>query len=264
MPRIIYNYQNSMMGGLAPKSSLVGVEGMYAEGRDIDPYRKPGYIMPGFAESQIDAGTVLENPLLNIIVSTAAIDQAYAIDSGGSLYSITTFTFTTIAKSRDNSVSGATRGEDLILYRVNEALRLFYFYEDDAGTFDLTATYDDNFLSTVPSGAASLQDAPHPVGIFPGNNRLYIGNGRYLAEFNGNSSGGANGTLDATRIDLGPGWEITAIAITPNYILMGAWLENQDENSRTQAAVFAWDGVSDKPNKFIPIEDNFIEAMHND
>ena len=112
-----------MMGGLAPKSSLVGVEGMYAEGRDIDPYRKPGYIMPGFAESQIDAGTALENPLLNIIVSTAAIDQAYAIDSGGSLYSITTFTFTTIAKSRDNSVSGATRGEDLILYRVNEALR---------------------------------------------------------------------------------------------------------------------------------------------
>ncbi|MCH7733345.1 MAG: hypothetical protein IIB44_12705, partial [Candidatus Marinimicrobia bacterium] len=199
-----------------------------------------------------------------MVVDGTQSNVGYAIDDGGSLYKMTGATFTTIASLRDNGTSGATRGEDLLMYQVNGVDKLLYFYEDDGGLYSLDdVTFNDTFLSGTTAGKAQLQNAPHPAVIFPDNNRAYIGNGQYLAEFNGNTSGGSNGTLDATKIDLGPGWEITSLFIMTNFTGMCAWQKNQDKSQRTQSAVFLWDGVSDKPNKSIPVEDNKIEASIN-
>ena len=62
---------------------------------------------------------------------------------------------------------------------------LYYFLINlrggEIGKFDLASTFDHDWGSTVPTGAAALQKAPHPVEVK--EDIMVFGNGRYLGVY---------------------------------------------------------------------------------
>jgi len=269
MPKKIYN---NFLGGIAPFSDKIGLEGSYAESRSVDIHREPGYIMPGWIETVIDesgdVAPVIESVIIDMANDPAISGNMYVIDAGGSLYKLLSIT-DAFTKIRDNSVSGATRGEGVVSYKTNIAgtptNKLFYIYEDDAGVFNFDVTpeagdFDDDWLSTVPADAASLNDNPHPY-IIGEDQKLYIGDGNILKFLDGNT--GANGTFDPAALDLPAGWEITSLFKIKDYLGICANLKNSDSIYYTESAVYFWDYVSESFNSSIPVVDNRINASKN-
>lgn len=79
----------------------------------------------------------------------------------------------------------------------------FYFYNKEtagevglASNINTSATFDDDWGSTIPAGKKALQNAPHPVIQYSG--KMLFGNGRYLGVLEKNNS---NYELDAERYD---------------------------------------------------------------
>ena len=259
MPKKIFS---NWLGGLTSYSERVGAEGTYAEARDIDPYRNPGFIMPGWKESNktSSAGGILTG-LIKDAISDIGSNNMYALDDT-KLYQLTNFgtTFTNNT-TFPHTITGASRGEALAIYPIGTTNYLFYFYQTNAGRFDLSSTFDDDWLSTIPIGATTLQNASHPV--LEWNSYLWIGNGRYVSKLDGQT--GANGTFTEKALDLPQGWEITSLFPTRNYIGICAWRKmNAGESYRAQSAIFFWDGTSADYNYQIPVEDNKITTSFND
>jgi len=145
--------------------------------------------------------------------------------------------------------------------------------------YDLSSTFDDDWGSTVPTGAGALQDAPHPV--IEWNSYMWIGNGQYLAKFDGQTGDnvgngqylakfdgqtGDNGTLELTKLNLGQGWEITSVFPTRNFIGICAWKKQYGSNEiyRTESKIFFFDGTSTTYLYAIPVAENKIMASFND
>lgn len=261
MPKKIYNY---WMGGLTPYSENIGTEGMYAEARDMDPHRDPGFIRPGFAESAVvsSAGGVLTGLITGAVMDPGS-SNVYAVDDAN-LYQITAFG-AGFTNDTDWPEDGVTNGKDLVFYYVNGTSKLLAIQDVDIGLCDISApSFDADWGSTTPSGAAALTSGPHPYIIFD-DGILYIGNGQYLASLDGRTAGGANGTLNVQALDLGLGWEITAMFKTQHYIGICAWQKgNAGRTNRTESAVFFWDGYSEDFIYKIPVEDNIITNSLND
>jgi hypothetical protein len=258
MPKAIYD---NFLGGLTSYSERFGPQGTYAEGRDVDPHRKPGFIMPGWAESSKVSST---GGVLGGLISSACINPAsnkvYAIDLG-KVYEIllgTTFT-------SDGNWPHATtsNGWEVFFYHIAANNRLFYVMDANVGMCDIdTPTFDDDWLSTVPANGATLTtNVPHVT--IEWQSMRWIANGQYLGKLDGQT--GANGTWTAEALDLGKGWEITTLFSTQHYIGVCAWYKmTSGLDYRTNAKVFMWDGTSSTYNYEIPIEDNRIISALND
>jgi len=259
------------MGGLSLYDKNAP-ENTYYEGREIDPHDARGYLKPGWVLTEItkssDGTPIILNNLVDMVVDTATND-AYFIDNTDKLYhmnSILTGAFNADFDGGGNyyyDIPSATQGKSLAIYSKGGTSYLFFAYNvaaaGDVGMHTLgTNTFDPVYLSTtVGTGAAALQKAPHPMMEW--KTFMWIANGRYLGKFDG-----ANDTWDATKLDLGPDWEITAIFPTQNYIGVCAWKPHAlGQQYRTEARIFMWDGTSDTFNYWIPIIDNKIVAALN-
>lgn len=257
MPKAVYN---NWIGGLAPYSdggnARLGTSGSLRELRDIDVHDSPGFLSAGLDPTNIDSGTVLDNYLIDAVIDTQS-QNAWAVDASGAVYKLSGAIYTTIAQTFTAATVGSTRGEACVIYTVNGTDYLFYFYEDDAGQLNLsTEAGDHDWLSTVPSGAASLTDAPHPV-IEGEDGKLYIGNGKDLARLDGTS--GANGTFTTSALDLPAGWEITSLSKVRNLLAVCATKKvNPGRGYRTVSGIFYWNYVDSSFTVFVPVEDNRI------
>ena len=247
----------------------------YAEGREVDPHRDLGYLTPGYIATKVAADN--DNPqiikgLIRDICVDPATDDAYFID-GTNLYHMTDMDGTEAFNNNfDGSshyykaITNASTSDNcaLAIYPISTTNYLFYAYQTasagDIGRYDLSSTFDDDYMSTVPSGAAALQKAPHPILEY--KTYLFIGNGRYIAKFDGQT--GANGTLTAQALDFPQGWEVTALFPTKNYLGICAWRKQTvGTDIRTNAVIWLWDLVSSDANQIIPVEDNYISAAIN-
>lgn len=251
---------SNFLGGLSALSENIGQEGAYAEARDMDPHRDPGFIMPGWTETELeDSNTGVLAGLIIGAVADQAQSNVYAIDSS-KLYEITSLvsTFT----DDGNFPHTVSTGKDVVFYYIGANLRLLYIQDTDIGLCNTaTPTFDDDWGSTVPASAASLTSGPHP-SLEWDDGILYIGNGRYLASLDGQT--GANGTLNTQALDLQSGWVITSLFPTRNYIGICAWKKMSGGSAFiSESRVFFWDGVSPSFNYWIPVEDNKITASKN-
>ena len=140
-----------------------------------------------------------------------------------------TLTSTTI--SAGHTINGATRGESLAYLKGY----LYYFYQDDFGRFDLSSSYDDDYGSTIPTGAASLQNAPHPTAVK--EDIMCIGNGQYLATFISSTT-----TLAATKLDFGTNMEVVDVLFTNNKWLIAVNTANADDDNRGLGYLYWYDG----------------------
>jgi len=258
---------NNFLGGLAPFSDRIGPAGSYAEARDIDIHRTPGYIRPGFSNVNIAKST--DNPQ---IMDDLLIDhvnrsdgKSWLIDTSGKIYEQTGY-FTSLTNDSfwPRAPTGYTSGEGIFIYPIGTTDHLFYIGQTDIGRNNLANTFDDDYMSTAPAGAAALSSNPHPY-IEGDDEKMYFGNGNDLASFDGQTD--VNGTFSTSAMDIPEDWIITALFKTRGFLgicavrLIGTSLT---PDSRGESGIFYWDYVSDSFNFFVPIEDNYIEQAFND
>lgn len=279
MPKIIFS---DFSGGMSDQDRNLPMN-QFAVGDGLDIHTMPGYILPSVAISTVTKSN--DSPQ---VIESAVLDSAIDL-SNGKVYHITSARLiqeTSIGGGAFNSnfdgggnsykaitsVSLSYFGENrLVMYKTNDTPYLFYAYGlasgFDIGRYDLSSTFDDDFMSTVPTGSSTFasndQKARHP--LLEWNSLLWFGNGRYLGKYDGTSAGGTNGTVYATHLDLGAGWEITALFPTGNYVGIIARRSSVTDGglSATFSRVFFYDGVSDNYNYFIELSEHLVEAITN-
>jgi len=108
--------------------------------------------------------------------------------------------------------------------------------QGDIGRFDGASTFDDDYMSTVPTGATSLSGAGPFQLIVAGDNRMYATNGRYIASFDGT-------TFTSQALDL-PAGEVTVGGVFENNRMYVASNNPNSTSVNNIASVYIWDMVS--------------------
>lgn len=240
----------------------------FAFARNVDPMRSPGYIQPGCTGSNATNNSVIDGYLKNAVPNGLV---AYAI-GGGKLHEITISSNTvTNGATFPHTISDGHAtydGQDVALYYVGATKYLFYSYNDatdgNVGGFDLSATFDDDWMSTVPaSGAVLSKDYPHPM-IVGDDNILYIANGRNVASLQGQT--GANGTFNPSALDLPNDYVITSFAKLPQCLVIFAYKAAAGTGTnyyRSEATAFIWDCVSDTFTSAYDLDGNYVAGGFN-
>lgn len=232
----------------------------------MNPYLYPGYISPG------------ANP--TNLINVAAVDtiQKNGVTSGSSAYTIggdniqkidlITNTISYAGSTPFHSItahSGHTSplGQDICIYYVSGTKYAFYSWNDntdgDIGRFDLNTTFDDDYMSAVPTGKAVLGINPHPM-IVGDDDKLYIGDGRNLHAYDGSID-----TLQVNRLVLPVGYIITTMTKTANYLVVFAYRPSSDSGSyyKSESTAFFWDYVSEDPTYKYNIQGNYVNGAFN-
>lgn len=196
---------------------------------------------PGLANltdgTQAGAVTTLISSIMDISVADR---ETYGI-GGNQLYKITnTAVINTGAwpHTIDKAAVTSEIGSDVIEFQ--DALYYTYNHSGaagDIGKYDLSSTFDDDWGSTVPSGAAALGGDAHPM--IEGGNLLFIGNGRYVTTYDGT-------TLVPQALDLFPAsMVITSLEWLGDKLWIGANSPNVTGSNKNRASIFVWDGTTE-------------------
>lgn len=203
----------------------------------------PGYITqgPGLANltngTQAAALTTLPKGITDFAVTA---DVAYGV-GGAKLYKLSSTTLTSDATwphTIDKAGQTAEDGEDVCYFQSN----LYYSYNHsntlgDIGKYDLSATFDDDWGSTVPSGAATLTGGvPHPM-VAAGNDTMYVGNGRYITSYDGT-------TFIQQALDLPTNSVIVSLAWNSDRLWIAVNKPNLSGNNKNTASIYVWDGTA--------------------
>jgi hypothetical protein len=138
----------------------------------------------------------------------------------------------------DKAAVTAEDGEDVEVFQG----ALYYTYNHsgtvgDIGKFDLNATFDDDWGSTVPSGFGALVGGvPHPLKA-GGNDTMAFGNGRYVGLFDGTTYQTQALDLPSNFIVVSIKWNNDRWWITANY-------QNLTGTNKNKASIFVWDGTT--------------------
>ncbi len=248
---IIFSHFNEGFSPLAAFNSLTeyGNAGQASAMVNVDAI-SPDYITqgPGLVDltNGTQAGVVTE--LINHILDKAvATDITYGIGAT-KLFKISS---TTVASggspSWPRTITNATDGESVIDLKG----KLYYFYNKssgaDCGMYDLASAFDDDYMSTVPTGAAALQSALHPVAAK--EDIMVFGNGRYLGTFIDSTI-----TLAPTKLDFGQGAEVADVVFNGNQwvIAVNSGVAGTNKNN---AEIFLWGAAA---NNSILDDETFV------
>lgn len=226
--------------GAAPLAHLdplaqLGASGQFSAASNIDIISYPGLLTQGPGLSTLtngtEAGAVTE--LINFIVDRpVSSGTTYGI-SATKLHQITATTVAN-AGSWPHTITGATAGSSV--HYINGAV--YYFFNKasggDIGKYDLASTFVDNWGSTIPSGAAALQNAPHPVASK--QDIVVFGNGRYLGTINLTTT-----TLAPTKLDFGQDATVADVCFNANQWLIAVNQGTGVATDRQSASIYLYD-----------------------
>lgn len=193
---------------------------------------------PGTADltSGTEAGELGSELIVSILKHATASNITYACSNDK------VFHITNAAVANDNfpkTISSGTANvaTDLLYYKT----KVLVFWNDtgvdgDIGLLTNATTWDDNWGSTVATGAAQLQDAPH-YGIVGGDDVAYITNGIYVATVDGT-------TLNATALDFWTDSETQSVAWNQNRLLVAVNRPNITGANFNLSGIYRWNGVS--------------------
>lgn len=123
---------------------------------------------------------------------------------------------------------------------------IYYAYNTsgspDIGKWDLAATFDDDFMSTVPTNGAVLPDgsaSEHPM-VVGGDNIMYIGAGRYVSSYNATTN-----VFTAQALDLPAGMDIVDIRWHQGRLWIAANRGNLGSQDKAFSQIYVWDTFSD-------------------
>lgn len=231
--------------GQAPLTHLdaltqIGKAGQYSVGTNIDIISNPGKITQGPGLSTLTNGTEggAVTELINYLTDTPPVTGvAYGI-AATKIHSISSTTVLNSGGVFPHAITNATAGNSLIEFQG----ALYYFYNKasgaDCGRYDLSSTFDDDYFSTVPTGAVALQSAPHPVA--KKQDILVFGNGRYVGTFISSTT-----TLAPTKLDFGVGTEVPDVLFHANqwWIAVNTGISGSTTD-RASASIYVWDGAA--------------------
>lgn len=252
----------------------------------VDPFRFYGQLSTGYMPTDaVNMSTMTglglnaavrntggSNVFSYIVTHTAQLNRL-ELASGGLSGTITNsggvFPYNITAHGGHNSV----KGKDTLIYKHRLAgvntTSLFYSWSDntdgDVGTYNLNATFDDDFMSTVPAGAAVLSTTQfHPM-IIGDDDVLYIGDGNKVMAYDGDFGGtSTNGTF-YTALVLPSSMVITSFAKTQNFLAVFAYMsEGIDVGASTYyrgtAKSYFWNYLDLDPSYIYDLDDNFVSA----
>src|SRR3990167_6512934 len=189
---------------------------------------------PGLANltNGTQAGEV--NELINFIMDRpAANNSTYGIGPTKLFRISSTMVSSGGSPSWPRTVTAMADGESCIEFQG----RLKYFYNTSTvgviGDYDLSSTFDDDWGSTVPTGAGSLQLDIHPSA--KKEDILMFGNGRYLGTYINSTT-----TLTLQKLDFGANANVADIAFHANQWWV-AVNEGISGTNRTNASLFLYD-----------------------
>lgn len=179
------------------------------------------------------AGALTER--LNYILDVPpSNDLTYAIGAT-KLYSLSSTALTNDG-TFPHTITGATDGESVVSLAGSQ----YYFYNKssgaDIGKYTSPSTFDDDWGSTVPTGAAALQKALHPVAVK--EDIMAFGNGQYLGIYTND-----NTTLAPTKLDFGTGHEVADVVFNNNYWYVAVNAGTTGTN-RALGQIFLYDGAA--------------------
>ena len=227
--------------GASPTAHLdsltqTGGSGAYSTATNVD-VTIPKILTQGPGLSTLTAGTeagAITELVAYIMDIPTASDVAYCI-AATKLHKISS-TAVTNTGIWPHTITSATAGSSVIEFQGN----VYYFFNKasggDIGKYDQVTTFDDDWGSTVPTGAAALQLAPHPVA--KKEDILVFGNGRYLGTYISSSN-----TLAPTKLDFGVGTEVADVCFSANqwWIAVNSGISG---TNRTKAQIYLWDGAA--------------------
>ncbi len=195
------------------------------------------YLTQGSALSNLTNGTqagVVNETIQFIMDKAVAADVSYAIGTS-KLFKISS---TTVASggtpSWPISVTNCVEGESIQVLKGN----LYYFFNTasagEIGKYDLSTTFDHDWGSTVPTGAAALQNAPHPSD--KKEDILLFGNGRYVGTYIT-----ATNTLAPTKLDFGNDAVVDDVLYNGGYWYL-AVNSGITGTNRTEGQIYLYDG----------------------
>ena len=201
----------------------------------------PSYLTqgPGLASltngTQAGAVTTLIKGATDLAVSSAV---AFGI-GGNTLYKFSSTAViddATWPVTIDKAAVTGEDGEDVAYYKG----ALYYSYNHsgsagDIGKYDLASTFDHDWGSTVPSGMAALQNAPHPFEV-GGNDVLYMANGLYVLSYDGT-------TLIPQALDLPTDTIIRDIKWVNDRLWILANRPNTTGSNKNACSLYVWDGT---------------------
>lgn len=244
--RIVFGGPDPLKGfnvGQAPLAHLdslteLGNGGHYSAAANIDIITNPGVLTQGPGLASLTAGTeagaigelvrhILDKPTSDDVTFGIATTKLHKISS----------TAVTNSGSWPHAITGAETGNSVI----DLGGYLFYFYNKssgaDCGRYDLNVTFDDDYMSTVPTGAAALQKAPHPVA--KKQDILLFGNGQYVGTFISSTT-----TLAPTKLDFNTGSEVADIAFHANQWWIAVNSGVTTGTNRASSQVYLYDGAA--------------------
>lgn len=255
--------------------------------QNLDPERVPGYCSPGFEKETPSAGgTAISGTIVSGIAKSAS--KAYLGATDGEIHELTITTHAiTNAGAFPHAIAaaGAHTGhvtfvcDDIISYQHNVGgtltTSMFYSYTDNTdwgvGKFNFNATFDDDYMSSVPATplgttAADLTGGvglPHPM-VVGADGILYMGSGRYIHGYDGEN--GADGAFESQVLDLEQGWIITSFLATESYLMAFAYRLPSSGASvgdaKAETRVFYWDYISPTFTRSEDLEDNYVIGAH--
>jgi hypothetical protein len=266
MKHIISNF----MGGLS-SSDKNAPENTYYEGREVDIYRDPGYLKPGYDLTVITSSTsnpqIIDAMIVDIVFYQ---NKGYLISSNGKVYEIHVGTngfnsdFYDSGYDYDIPGTGIVNGYKVAIYDIGGSPYLLFAHTDysagDVGTYNLSDTFNPDYLSTdIATGAGALEIAP--IDMMEWKSLMYISHGQYVGRLNG-----ADEAWDRHKLDLGDGWQITKLFPAEHFVGICAWRKNiTGDIYRTESRIFFWDGSSEDWSYWKPITANkILTAMNKD
>lgn len=226
--------------GAAPLAHLdslteIGSAGHYRSASNIDIISYPGLITQGPALAALTAGTEAGavGELINYIIG---IPVSSGITYGIAATKLHKISATAVTNTGiwPHAITGATAGSSTHYFQGD----LYYFFNKssgaDIGKYDLVTTFTDAWGSTVPTGAAALQSAPHPVASK--QDIMVFGNGRYLGTYFKSTT-----TLAPTKLDFGPDATVADVCFNANQWLIAVNSGTGVSTDRQTASVFLWD-----------------------
>lgn len=221
--------------------SPVGSRNQFMRGDYVDAFSSRRMITqtPAFTSVQYSGSTDI-NANIYSMVSTVTDGGCYFGATSGKIFKLSIAT--DIGLEHTSSQTGT-------VVSMKEYNGYLYFAQDATlGRYDLSSTWTDSWQSS------NIQSSTYKPMEVSSDNNLYIGNGRYVAKWDGT-------TFSYNALDLASGWQVRCLTnFGIGYIAIGANFENA--GTSTACKVLLWDRLSSSWNTEIEIPESKILAMY--
>jgi hypothetical protein len=233
-------------GGFCPgwfenSYSFYGNKNQASDMKNVD-LTDPNVLKPGPGVANLTNGTqagAVTTLIRSILRHAVTSDVTYAC-GGAKYYQLSSSTVTNTGGTYPYTIDKGTvtgeDAEDLVYYQ--SSVYVFYNHSGSAGDIlkDTAGTIDVDWGSTVPTGAGTLQNAPHQA-INGGDDVVYFTNGQYVGTIDGT-------TLTLQGLDFWTNAQTASLTWNGNRTIIAVNRPNITGSNFNQSGVYTWDGVS--------------------